>query len=273
MKKLAIGLAVVLATSAGAQSQPAGRLSLTRLDCGTIRVNDLDIFSDTRLYVGQKKTLTDSCYLIRNGSQMLLWETGLPADLVGKPPQGNGPLAMSLSKTVAAQLGQLGLRPADIDFVGISHYHNDHTGQAADFVSATLLMGKGDWEVAKTHPTAQKALAPWVTGGAKVEPIEGDKDVFGDGRVVILNLPGHTPGHRALLVRLASGPVLLSGDLYHFAEQVKNRGVPRFNTDRADTLASMDRFDRLAANLGAKVIIGHEPADVAKLPPFPKAAE
>jgi N-acyl homoserine lactone hydrolase len=90
---------------------------------------------------------------------------------------------------------------------------------------------------------------------------------------VMLKLPGHTPGHNALLVRLASGPVLLSGDQYHFTEQVANRGVPSFNHDRADTLASHDRFDRIARNLGAKVIIQHEPADVAKLPAFPQAAE
>jgi glyoxylase-like metal-dependent hydrolase (beta-lactamase superfamily II) len=88
----------------------------------------------------------------------------------------------------------------------------------------------------------------------------------------MLNLQGHTPGHRGLLVRLASGPVLLSGDTYHFTEQVARRGVPPFNTNRADSLASMDRFDRLGRNLRATVIIQHEPADVAKLPAFPASA-
>jgi hypothetical protein len=76
-----------------------------------------------------------------------------------------------------------------------------------------------------------------------------------------------------LLVRLKSGPILISGDTYHFTDQVKNRGVPKFNSNRADSLASMDRFDRIAHNLGAKVIIQHEPADIAKLPAFPMAAE
>ena len=100
----------------------------------------------------------------------------------------------------------------------------------------------------------------------------GDHDVYGDGKVIVLNLPGHTPGHRGLLVRLASGPVLLSGDMYHFTEQVQRRGVPPFNTSRAETLASMDRFDRLGRNLRANVIVQHEPADVAKLPAFPQSA-
>ena len=88
----------------------------------------------------------------------------------------------------------------------------------------------------------------------------------------MLDMPGHTPGHYSLLVRLASGPVLLTGDLYHFTEQVENRGVPPFNHDRADTLASMDRFDRIARNLRARPIIQHEPADIRKLPAFPQPA-
>ncbi|HEV2044858.1 MAG TPA: N-acyl homoserine lactonase family protein, partial [Sphingomicrobium sp.] len=162
---------------------------------------------------------------------------------------------------------------ADINFVGISHYHDDHTGQAADFPGATLLMGKGDWDAVKGRPPTAARFKPWIEGGSKVEPVAGDKDVFGDKKVMILDMPGHTPGHKALLVRLASGPVLLTGDLYHATEQVANRGVPSFNTNRADTLASFDRFQAIARSLKAKVIIQHEASDIAKLPAFPKAAE
>ena len=125
----------------------------------------------------------------------------------------------------------------------------------------------------KTRPETAARFTPWISGGSKVEPVNRDKDVFGDQSVVVLDMPGHTPGHKALLVRLKSGPVLLTGDLYHATEQVPNRGVPSFNTNRADTLASFDRFQAIAKNTGAKVIIQHEAADVAKLPAFPKAAE
>jgi len=69
------------------------------------------------------------------------------------------------------------------------------------------------------------------------------------------------------------GPVLLSGDQYHFTEQMETRGVPPFNWNRAATLASHDRFEQIAANTGATVIIQHEPADVSKLPVAPEAAE
>lgn len=105
-----------------------------------------------------------------------------------------------------------------------------------------------------------------------IDTVSGDRDVFGDGRVVMLGTPGHTPGHHSLLVRLASGSILLTGDLWHFSEQVALKGVPRVNTDRADTLASMDRISRIATTLGARVVIGHEPADIALLPVFPAYA-
>ncbi len=268
MKSLLLA-AAAMALSSSASAQPVAKLTLTRLDCGSIDV-DLDAFSDTGLYAGEKRTLVASCYLIRNGDRYLLWDTGLDGALAGKPKGKEGGL---LRERIATQLARIGVKPEAIEFVGISHYHYDHTGQLPDFARSTLLIGEGDWEVAQKWPAAKPRFAPWLDGKAKVEPVEGDKDVFGDGRVTMLDMPGHTEGHHALLVRLASGPVLLSGDQYHFTENMKNRGVPSFNINRADTLASHDRFDRLAANLKAKVIIQHEPADVAKLPAFPAAAE
>ena len=275
--KLVILAAATLALAgvAPAQTRPAAaaKISLTRLDCGSIQVSDFDVFSDTYLYEGKPKALTASCYLIRHGDRILLWDTGVDSALAGRPASSEWVFTISLKERIVDQLAKLKLKPADINFVGISHYHDDHTGQAADFPGATLLMGKGDWDAVKGRPPTAARFKPWIEGGSKVEPVTGDKDVFGDKKVVILDMPGHTPGHKALLVRLASGPVLLTGDLYHATEQVTNRGVPSFNTNRADTLASFDRFQAIARSLKAKVIIQHEAADIAKLPAFPKAAE
>jgi len=108
-----------------------------------------------------------------------------------------------------------------------------------------------------------------------VEPLTGDRrDVFGDGRVMMINLPGHTPGHHGLLVKLEKkGYVLLTGDVTHFHENYRTDGVPTWNTDRADSLASLDRFKKIAANLEATVIIQHDPRDIEKLPVFPEFAE
>jgi glyoxylase-like metal-dependent hydrolase (beta-lactamase superfamily II) len=273
MKKLLAAAALVALTGMQAPPAPAAPpvpLSLWRLDCGTLDIADLGVFSDTGLYRGRTKTLVGSCYLIRNGDRLLLWDTGLDGALAGKPKDAEGSF---LRERIASQLARIGISPADVTYLGISHYHYDHTGQAADFPAATLLTGKGDWEAIKERPAASARFKHWLSGGGKAEQIAGDKDVFGDGRVTILRMPGHTEGHQALLVRLASGPVLISGDQYHFEENRKAGGVPSFNVNRADTLASHDRFEKLAKTLRAKVIIQHEPADIAKLPAFPKAAQ
>lgn len=271
MRILAVAMALTAIPAVAAE--PEAEVSLTRLDCGrATQAWPLNAFDDAGGTASLEKALVGSCYLIRHGDRLMIWDTGIDPPTSGSPNAG-----FALDKTLVAQLAELGVAPADIEFVGVSHYHYDHTGQAKDFPQATLLIGQGDWQAITHDPPLGNAnpkdFPAWVAGAAKVEPLAGDKDVFGDGSVVVLATPGHTPGHRALLVRLREmGPVLLSGDLAHFAENYEREGVPVFNTDRADTLASFDRFKKMARNLGATVIIQHEPADVAKLPAFPEAA-
>ena len=116
-------------------------------------------------------------------------------------------------------------------------------------------------------------LSNWIEKKGQLETVIGDKDIFGDGTVVMLYTPGHTPGHHALLVKLSSyGNVILSGDLAHFRENYENNGVPVFNIDRAQTLASTVRVKQLATNLNAKVIVQHDARDVDLIPNFPSFA-
>ena len=256
-----------------AADAPAVRL--WRLDCGQIRVDDLNDFSDTWAYGGKSMRLIASCYLIQHGSSYLLWDTGLPESDLGNPLDGPGAKEESLGVTLTAQLKTLGLTASQITDIGISHYHYDHTGQAQDFPAARLLLGKGDVEALRQpgNPRA-KPLAHWISGDGKLDAVEGDRDVYSDGTVVMLNLPGHTPGHHGLLLKLAhTGYVLLSGDVAHFHENYESNGLPAWNTDRAQSLASMERVRGIIAHTGAAFIIQHDPRDVAKLPAFPKAAD
>jgi len=88
--------------------------------------------------------------------------------------------------------------------------------------------------------------------------------------VRILKAPGHTPGHQVLILKLGkSGTVVLSGDLYHVRENRTHRRVPVFNTERADTLASMDRVERIVKNTKARFVVQHDPRDFQALPRFP----
>ncbi|UVC07519.1 N-acyl homoserine lactonase family protein [Rhizobium sp. TH2] len=255
----------------------AADVELWRLDCGEIAVGDLALFSDTYNYSGEKRTLTDSCYLIRHDKDYMLWDAGLPAALIGAKVDKSAALAPTLAEDLPTQLARIGIKPAQISRLGISHNHFDHVGQASTFPGATLMIGAADLAQFKADPLPFAVdpgfIKPWLDGSSKVDPISGDRDVFGDGSVVILATPGHTPGETSLLVKLAkTGPVLLSGDVAHFEEQFANHGVPSFNHDRADTLASMERLTGIAKSLDAILIVQHDAADIAKLPAFPKSA-
>jgi len=270
----ALGVASLVAAlawpAAQVAAQAAPTVTLTRMSCGTnAPPTDVGLrFSDTFAFSGLMVQLTYSCYLVRHNDEYLIWDTGFAM----------GPGATAPKQSLVDMLAELKLPTASVKYVGISHYHGDHTGQAKLFPQATLLIGKGDWDALndpKLAATTNLAnFAPWISGGANIEPLAADKDVFGDGSVMILNMPGHTPGHHSLLVKLRDmGPVLITGDLSHFRENYESDGVPTFNTDRAASLASIDRFKLIAKNLKATVIIQHDQRDVTKLPAFPAAAK
>lgn len=255
-----------------APSTQSAALSLTRLDCGHADFKDMNGFFSDRpgVYPPGAGKVTDSCYLIRHGDQIMVWDTGLAAETKNKPMNENGMVA-SIDRTLADQLGQLGVKPADVSVLGISHMHGDHIGQAAQFTNARLVVGKGDFDMLAGRP--EDSLKGWRGAGKRVTLATADVDVFGDGSVVSLHLPGHTPDHLALLVKLASGPVLLTGDLYHTTIARQKRAMPGFNTSRDQTLQSMDKFEKIAKDTGAKVVIQHEPRDISLLPAFPEAAK
>jgi N-acyl homoserine lactone hydrolase len=253
-----------------ASAQAAPDMSLTRFECGTpqppVAVNQR--FSDTFAYGDMKVQFVYSCYLIKHGDEYLLWDTGHPMTAPNVAPK----------VSLVDLLAKIDLKPEQIKYVGISHYHGDHTGQAGSFPSATLLIGKGDWDVISGPKPPEnintKPFENWIKGESKVEPVAFDKDVFGDGTVIMLYTPGHTPGHHSLLVKLPqTGNVVISGDAMHFRENYDTNGVPAFNFDRGQTVASLERIKKIAANLKATVIIQHDARDVEKLPAYPASAK
>jgi len=278
MKTMTASLLAGAALMISGATASAAEVELWRLDCGTIEVRNLGVFSDTYDYSGEKRTLTDSCYLIRHDKDYMLWDAGLPAALIGTKADASAVFAPTLAEDLPTQLARIGIKPEQIGRLGISHNHFDHVGQAASFPRATLMIGAADLAQFKADPLPfavdPSFIKPWLDGTSKVDPILGDRDVFGDGSVVILSTPGHTPGETSLLVRLEKTvPVLLSGDVVHFEEQFANRGVPTFNFDRADSLASMERLTGIATSLKAVLIVQHDASDINKLPAFPKSAK
>ena len=263
---IAASIALAFATAAAAQGP---ELSLTRLDCGTPRApTDVNTrFSDTYSFPGLTLQFVFSCYLIRHGDDYMIWDTGFGPNAGETAPK----------VTLPQHLAKLNVKPEQVKYIGISHYHGDHIGGAHLLPGATLLIGKGDWDVL-TAPKQPQGVDPaplkhWISEGGKVEPVPLDKDVFGDGSVMMLYTPGHTPGHHSLLVKLPqTGAVILTGDAAHFHENYDSNGVPSFNHDRAETVASLDRIKKIAGNTKATVIIQHDARDISKLPAYPEAA-
>jgi len=273
-RKQACYAACALLALAGSQTFAAEAVQTLRLyaiDCGRMTFKDMAAFSDSGEYDGKSGSIAVPCFLIRHPKGTLLWDAGLGDQLLGAPPPaGDPPLRMIVTVTLAQQLAAIGVQPADVTYIAFSHLHADHTGNANAFAASKWILNKRelDWALTATFAVTPSTFSAYKS--AKVQMIDGDYDVFGDGSVKILKAPGHTPGHQALLMKLAkSGTVLLSGDLYHLRDDRKNRYVPSFNDDRAQTLASYDRFERIAQNTHARVIIQHDPQDFASLPKFP----
>ncbi|MCU4119094.1 N-acyl homoserine lactonase family protein [Variovorax sp. N23] len=262
----------------GGGSIPPVSIKLYTLDCGLTEFQGAgsDVFSDTGEYEGKSLELPTPCFLIQHGKDWLLWDTGL-SDKLAVLPNGQEKFGgrFSVRRTLAAQLKELSLKPDDIRYVGISHLHFDHTGNIGLFPRSTFIVAASELASARGKPK------PFGVDTASIRPLSGSKilasdmdhDVFGDGTVKMLKTPGHTHGHRSLIVKLPqAGVVLITGDLYHTRLNYEKGLIPRIN-DRAETMASIDRFARIRTITDARVVIQHSPEDFASMPAFPRFLE
>ncbi|WP_267211281.1 N-acyl homoserine lactonase family protein [Chelatococcus asaccharovorans] len=263
--------------AAYASAVESNSIQLWRLDCGEILLNDASPLADNGVLRGQRRMLSNSCYLIRHNRHFLLWDAGLSMSFLGRVHDDN-PVSATLARSLPSQLAEIGVQPNQIDIIAISHYHFDHVGQAGLFPQARLLISERDWAALGNHRTPfgsdRDALAHWLDGHGKVEQIRQSLEIFKDGSVIVLNLPGHTPREQALLVKLPqTGPVILTGDVAHLEQQLIDRNIPTWNTDRVASLKSMGRLVGIANRFHAKIIVPHDPGDVSKLALFPAASQ
>lgn len=262
-------LAGLLMISTGALAQAPDKVTtpspikLWRLDCGTFDIDNLE---------GRGRVLMPvSCYLIRHGDEFALFDAGLAAGLYGKPERQKEQ-TLRVEYRLAEQLAKVGVSPTQITTLIVSHYHGDHHGQADLFTNARLVIGAGDAAALRSSQD-KGALAPWFDGRRPIEEVSGDRDLGGDGRMVVLFTPGHTPGHLSMLVRLAGRSYILTGDLVHQRAQLTTREPSGNHVDKVRGRAEIERVLSLAERSGAQIVVGHEVADIALLPDFPTAAE
>ena len=253
------------ATSTPPAKTTTADLRLYVFDCGQLTSPDISMFGITNEQTSVR-TLFVPCYLIEHPQGRLLFDLGLPEAIAGKGevPYGEGAV-MVYHQSLVNQLAAMSITPQDIDWISYSHSHFDHVGSANRFPGATLLIQDVEYDAAFNHADDFEGLfVPDLYEGLRASQrqlLKGSHDVFGDGRVRLIDAPGHTPGHQVLWLDLENtGPLVLSGDLYHFEVSRKLRSVPIFNFDKAQSLASMTKIEELLGATGATLWIEHNQA-------------
>ncbi len=214
----------------------------------------------------EKRAMADPnhCYLIHHPRGLLMWDSGL-ADSISALPghcRVSGRFRFEVINPLQAQLAASGVHPEQVSWLAFSHLQVDHAGNAGLFPQARVLLQAEEYALAFSSEAEDWGYVPAEYTPLKEQEIiqlQGDFDVFGDGRVVILRAPGHTPGHQVLYVDLPEGPVLLSGDLYYAAKDPLEGWLPAWNYDKDQTRASMARLEQYAREHGAHWVINHQP--------------
>jgi N-acyl homoserine lactone hydrolase len=266
-------LLAALILASGAMSQTKARapksLRLYVFDGGSLNI------PDTSPYRLKKEDLATTymsvaCFLVVHPKGTLMWDAGAVPDSAFKPGGGPGTIRYATAmKPLGTQLAGVGYSPADITYLALSHFHWDHVGNANLFAGSTWLVTQAERDIMFSDPPSPRTEPQNYSALKNSKTMiltKSEYDVFGDGTVIIMAAPGHSPGHQVLFLKLAkTGPVMLSGDLYHYPEERKLNLIPttEFNADQ--TVASRAAVEAFLKKSGAQLWIQHDFNGNAKL--------
>ena len=261
-----------LTAQTGPPRVPSVRLYI--LDCGILKRGEPTAYGLTREQVGVTD-FADPCFLVAHPRGTMLWDVGIIPDDQIKPggvelTVANG--VNAATKTLRGQLRELGYTARDITYLAISHGHADHIANANEYAGSKLLMQKAEWEsLFSAEAQKQPLFAVYAAlESSATMKLEGDYDVFGDGTVVLKSTPGHTPGHQSLFLKLArTGPLVLTGDLYHYAAERALKKIPT-RDNQGQTAAARAAIDDLLQKSGAQLWIQHDKLANEKLKKSPQ---
>ena len=273
-------IAACLGSCAPMSVQKNGVQRLYVFNCGESTVSDVSRWTPG-VNVGKPGEFSANCYLIQHTRGWMMFDSGINDNVATMPKgfqRGKESPRYILRKPLRVQLSEIGIDPKQITHVAFSHTHGDHVGNGNLFSNATLHIQQAEYDIA----FGPEAVSKWnfeVTSYDKLRAnpivrLDGDHDVFGDGAVMIIATPGHTPGHQSLLVRLPKrGAVILSGDMVHLRDNWEQRRVPAFNFNREQSLQSMEKVAALMKQTGAQLWINHDKAQSDAIPKAPAYVE
>jgi glyoxylase-like metal-dependent hydrolase (beta-lactamase superfamily II) len=246
------------------------------LDGGVIDMQDYAMFSPS---AGPREpyVMTVRSYVVAHPRGTLVWDTGL-GDAIHAENGGReiveGVIWFKVTTTLRAQLDAIDVDPGDVRYLALSHLHPDHVGNVDLFGHATVLVQKAELDAAFSPEAEALTYFPDAYASLdrdRVRAVRGEHDVFGDGSVVFTPLPGHTPGHMGVLVRLAeTGAVLLAGDVSYSVKDYAAGLVRGADVDVAASARSLATVKELEAE-GVTVWLHHDTAsqrDVRTAPGF-----
>jgi glyoxylase-like metal-dependent hydrolase (beta-lactamase superfamily II) len=248
-------------------------LRLYIFDCGVIHTTNGDAYSLKKEEMASTE-MSIPCILVAHPKGTLMWDNGDIPDRAFPPGGGRATAGVvTQDKPLLPQLAAAGYAPGDITYLSMSHYHGDHVANANSFASATWLVRKVERDrMFSAEPIVRSPVENYgeLKNSRTIILDKDEWDVFGDGTVVIKSTPGHTPGHNVLFLKLKkTGPIVLSGDLYHYPEERTLGRLPVAEFNKDQTAASRAELEVFLKKTGAQLWIEHDIVGNAKLKKAP----
>lgn len=230
-------------------------------------IADMSIFDPFHPDVGTKVDIPYFFYVIAHPQGNVLFDTGGHPSLVSDPRMRLGDAAddfevtMQKGDDVVSQIKRAGFSPTDIDHVVLSHLHYDHAGGIEFFPEAAFYAQQRELEFAHWPPIYQREVYVRADFDHPIEwnELVGDRDLFGDGRVLIFPTPGHTAGHQSMLVQLDDKrAVILVADAAYLPRNIDENVLPGIVWSPDAMVSSWRRIRELQRSHNADLIFTHD---------------
>ena len=222
---------------------------------------------------GETFQIPVTCYLVRTSEAVILFDTGVSPRAVPGLMRNDSHARFTDEDLLVHRLDALGLEPAQVDMVVLSHLHYDHAGGAGLFPSSELIVQKDEYAYAHYPASFFESFyyrRNFDLPEAKWRLLDGDTELVPG--VSVLRTDGHTPGHQSLLVELPeTGAVILAGDACYWQESIDKERPPGVVWNPTLALHSIKKLKTIARLVGGRIFPSHDPVfwDTVKQSPEP----